>query len=130
MADIALISKQQAGVSTHQLAVVERTSTEEQQVLELGRVAVVEHLAQQAIGHGVTRTAGELVEHLVLSNHSDIDAIDCHVEVGNTLSLIEHQLVADDEQVGNSHTVQILVLDCLIGGNLLQRLGRIKCDIL
>ena len=82
IAVIALIGQQVGRMLTHKLAVVERARAEQQQVLELDAVTVIEHLAQQAVGHSVARAAGELVEHLLLSHHGHVDAVNGTMQVG------------------------------------------------
>ena len=114
---------------TIQLTVIKRTGAQEQQVLELIGVAVIEHLAEQAIGHSVTGTARELVEHLVLVNNCDIQAVDGAMQVGHTLGLLVEHLIGQDKQLGSLHSVKVLVGHLLKARNLLQGLGGIKCHI-
>ena len=61
---IALIGKQDIGVSSNELTVIKGSGSKEQQILELFAIAVIQHLAQQAVSHCVTRATGELVKHL------------------------------------------------------------------
>ena len=79
---------------THQLAVVKRTRTEQEEVLKLVLVGVtvIEHLAEQAIGHRVTRAARELVKDLVVLNYSHIHAVDSCMHIGKTLCLLQVSL--------------------------------------
>ena len=96
-------------MATEQLAVVIRACTKEQQIFEFVAVTVIQHLAQQSIGHGIARSAGELVEYLILGHDSDIDTINGTVQIGQTVGLFQVCVSRDDEEVGNLHTVQILV---------------------
>ena len=129
VAVIALVGQQVIGMLAHELAVVERARAEQQQVLELVLVAVIQHLAQQAVGHAVARAAGELVEHLLLGHHGHIDAVNGTMQVGQAVGLLQEGVRRDDEEVGYLHAVQVLVLDRSITRNLLQRLRRIERHI-
>ena len=113
--DVALVGQQVVGMLARELTVIERTRTKQQQVLELGVVAVIQHLAQQAVGHTVARAARELVENLVLGHNGNIDAVNGTVQVGQAVGLLQEGIGRDDEQVGNCHTVQVLVGNGLIG---------------
>ena len=121
---VALGGEKAARVFAHGAAVVKQ-----QQVLELGRVAVIHHLAQQPVGHGVAGTARELVEHLVLVNDEHVHTIDSGMQVGHALSLVTETLVRDNEHLGNGQTMQVLVVNRLKTGDFLQRLVRLKGHI-
>ena len=71
--------------------------TKEEQVLELIGIVVIKHLAQQTITHCITHATGELIEHLILIDHSNVDAIDCTVQGCDTLSLLVLHLIGNDE---------------------------------
>ena len=92
MAVIALVGQQVIGVLSHNLAVVERARTEQQQILEFVAVTVIQHFAQQAVGHGIARAAGKLVEHLILGHHGDIDAVNGTMQVGQAVSLLQKRV--------------------------------------
>ena len=97
--------------------------------LVLISVPIIEHLAHESIGHRIARAARELVEDLFLVDHGDIDAVDGAVHVGKSLSLLKVGLSGNDEHIGSSQTMQVLILNRLIGSDLLQRFCWIKGHI-
>ena len=100
---------------TEEFTVIEGTGAHHQQVLELAGVAVVEHLAEQAVSHRVTCAAGELVENLILIDNRHIDAIDSAVQRCHALGLVMIHFVGDNEQFGSLKPVQVLISNRLIG---------------
>ena len=83
------------------------------------RVPVIEHFAHQTIGHGITRSTGELVKHLLMVHNSDINAVNRPVHVGQTVGLFHVQFSGYNQHIGNRQSMQILILDILIRRNLL-----------
>ena len=130
MAVIALIGDQSAGMLTEDASVIEGTRSHEQQVLELAGIAVIEHLAEQAVSHCVAGTARELIDNQVLVNNQHIHAIHRAVHLGKTLGLLVENRIGDNEHIGRLQAMQVLVGDRLIFDNLLQRLSGVKSHIL
>ena len=109
-------------MAAEQFPVVIRARAKEQQILELVAITVIQHLAQQSIGHGIARAAGELVEYLILGHDSHVNAVNGTMQVGQTVGLLKERLSRDDEEVGNLHSMQILVCHMFKARNLLQGL--------
>ena len=109
-------------MAAEQLPVVIRTRAKEQQILELVAITVIQHLAQQSIGHGIARAAGELVEYLILGHDGHVNAVNGTMQVGETVGLFKERVRRDDEEVGNLHGMQILICHRLKARNLLQGL--------
>ena len=104
-------------VST-QHAVVPGTVAKEQQVaghVGLGLGTVVEHLQVAAIGIGVGRTTGELVEELVSRHNVDAHGVVLLVEGFQPLGLCHHTLRGrnNDDQVGRPVGVMVLIGDAV-----------------
>ena len=111
-------------------AIVKTEVAEQEQILELAGVAVIEHLAQQADGHGIGRATRKLVEHLVLVEHDYIHLVLLAMQLSHTLGLCDKLVVGEDDHVGYSHAMQVLVLNHLIVVNLTQVARGIKSYIL
>ena len=85
--------------------------------------AVIEHLAQPAVGHRVLCAAGELVEHLVLVKDQNAEVVGLLMQLGHTAGLVEHTAGLVEIGTGrhDNHVGRGLAMDILVG-NLAQQL--------
>ncbi len=127
VAAIALVGEQLLAALASDAAVVKRAAAKQKQIFELRLVAVVEHLAQQAVAHGIGCARRELVEYLLMVDHSHGHVVAVAVQVGHPLGLLKHRVGGDDEHVGHFHAVQVLIVDCLPVGDRQQRIAWIEC---